>query len=205
MSASWAMKVGWVGRLWSTSVALVGTVSVSVSSRGSVVRPMRKESCVCAPEGRVIVRSRSELDEAGDGVLPLGDEAVVGDLEDRGLLVLVDRDDDLRALHAGEVLDRAGDGDGDVELGGDDLAGLADLQIGGDHAGVGGGAAGPEGASEEVGQLLEDLEVGALAHAAAAGHDDLGLGEGGSAALGLLHALDLDAAGVDRRVGEGLD
>ena len=44
-------------------------------------------------------------------------EAVVGDLEDRRLGVLVDRDDHLAVLHAGEVLDRARDADRDVELG----------------------------------------------------------------------------------------
>jgi hypothetical protein len=77
------------------------------------------------------------------------------------------------ALHAGEVLDRAGDGDGDVEVGGDDLAGLADLPGRRDHARVGGGAAGSEGAAEEVGQLLELLKL-RPPHAAAAGDDDLG-------------------------------
>ena len=55
----------------------------------------------------------------------VGDETVVGDLEDRGLLILVDGDDDLRILHAGEVLDAAGN----VEIGRHDLAGLADLPV----------------------------------------------------------------------------
>src|SRR5882757_3812749 len=57
----------------------------------------------------------------------VADQAVIGNLEDRRLLVLVDGDDDLRILHAGKVLDGAGNADGDVEVGGDDLAGLADL------------------------------------------------------------------------------
>src|ERR1700761_1928049 len=55
-------------------------------------------------------------------------DAVVGDLEDRGLGVLVDRDDRLGGLHAGPVLDGAGDPDGGVELRGDGLAGLPDLE-----------------------------------------------------------------------------
>src|SRR5690606_4963063 len=59
----------------------------------------------------------------------VADEAVIGDLEDRGFLVLVDGDDDLGILHAGQMLDRAGDADGDVEFGRDDLAGLADLPV----------------------------------------------------------------------------
>ena len=50
------------------------------------------------------------------------DDAVVGDLEDRRLGVLVDRDDGARALHADEVLDRAGDAERDVELRRDGLA-----------------------------------------------------------------------------------
>ncbi len=57
------------------------------------------------------------------------DEAIVGDLEDRGFLVLVDGDDDLRVLHAGEVLDGTGNAAGDVEFGCHDLAGLADLPV----------------------------------------------------------------------------
>ena len=48
----------------------------------------------------------------------VGDAAVVGDLEDWGVLLGVDGDDDLAAAHAREVLDRAVDSAGDVELGG---------------------------------------------------------------------------------------
>ena len=40
-------------------------------------------------------------------LIEVGDQAVVGDLEDRRLLVLVDRHDHLGVLHAGEMLDRA--------------------------------------------------------------------------------------------------
>src|SRR5688572_16851572 len=53
----------------------------------------------------------------------VADQAVIGDLEDRRLLVLVDRDDDLGILHAGEMLNGARDADCDVQLGRDDLAG----------------------------------------------------------------------------------
>lgn len=56
------------------------------------------------------------------------DEAEVCDLEDWGLRVLVDCDDCLGVLHACQMLDGAGDADGDVEFWGDDLAGLADLE-----------------------------------------------------------------------------
>src|ERR1700682_2626722 len=44
----------------------------------------------------------------------IADDAVVGHLEDRCFLVLVDRHDGLAVLHAGEMLDRAGNADGDI-------------------------------------------------------------------------------------------
>ena len=103
----------------------------------------------------------------------VADQAVIGDLEDRRLLVLVDGDDDLAVLHAGQVLDGAGDADGDVELGRHDLAGLADLVVVGHEAGVDRGARGADGGAELVGERLEHLEVLARAHAAAARDDDL--------------------------------
>ena len=37
-------------------------------------------------------------------LIEVGDKAIVGDLEDRRLLVLVDRNDDLGVLHAGKVV-----------------------------------------------------------------------------------------------------
>src|SRR5271154_4572540 len=52
---------------------------------------------------------RSDLEQVADN-------AVVGDLEDGRLFVLVDRDDGLGGLHAGAVLDGPGDAQRDVEL-----------------------------------------------------------------------------------------
>ena len=59
----------------------------------------------------------------------IANQSVVGDLEDRRLCVLVDRNDDLRVLHPREVLDRARDADCEIHLRRDDLAGLANLVI----------------------------------------------------------------------------
>src|SRR4051812_30233713 len=58
----------------------------------------------------------------GQRGVEIRDQSVIGDLEDRRLFVLVDRDDHLRVLHAGEMLDRAGNADRDVELRRDHLA-----------------------------------------------------------------------------------
>src|SRR5690606_6781286 len=79
----------------------------------------------------------------------------------------------------------AGDAQGDVQLGGDGLAGLSDLEAVGVEAGVGGGAGGADGAAEQVGELFDDGEVLGRADTAAAGDDDGGLGQFGPGALGL--------------------
>ena len=62
--------------------------------------------------------------------------AYIGNLEDRRLGVLVDRDDGARALHADDVLDGAADAQRQVELGRDGLAGGADLAVHGQPAGI---------------------------------------------------------------------
>src|ERR1700730_5089972 len=66
-------------------------------------------------------------EDGGDELRDVAYDAVVGDLEDGCLGVAVDGDDGFAFVHAGEMLDGSGDTDGDVELGLDGLAGLADL------------------------------------------------------------------------------
>ena len=78
--------------------------------------------------------------ELRDGVKEVGLQPIVGDLEEGRLGVLVDDGDHLGVLHAGHVLDGARDTDGDVQLGGDDLAGLADLDVVRADLGLAGGA-----------------------------------------------------------------
>src|SRR6185436_7160551 len=119
-----------------------------------------------------------------------------GDAEDRRLRVLVDRDDDLAVLHAGQVLDRARDAGGDVELRRDDLAGLADLPVVGRVTRVDRGAARAERGAEPVGQRRQHLvELVARAHRAATGDDDLGSGQLGPVVLRDL-GTDEDRAAV---------
>src|SRR5690606_8585731 len=135
--------------------------------------------------------------ELRDDLEQITDQTVVGDLEDRRLLVLVDRDDDLAVLHPGEVLDGAGDADCDVQVRRDDLAGLPDLVFVGHIAGVDRGARGADRRVEHVGQLLDDLEVLAAAHAAAARDHDARRGQ--LRPLAAAH-LASDEAGDARRV-----
>src|SRR5690348_13561818 len=82
--------------------------------------------------GRFLTPYASRLDllsELWHDLEEVAHQPVVGDLEDRRLGILVDGDNHLAVLHPREVLDRPGNADGDVELGGDDLAGLPDLVV----------------------------------------------------------------------------
>ena len=120
-------------------------------------------------------------------------------------------------LHPCPVLDGAGDAGRDVQLRGDGLAGLSDLELVRVPARVGGGAGGAHGTAELIGQRLDDAEV-ALPDATAAGHDDGGLGQVRPTALGRNDAVgDLgrlggvadrgvhrdDGAGAGRRLRRG--
>src|SRR3954462_5550313 len=108
-------------------------------------------------------------------LVEIADDAEVGELEDRGVGVLVDRHDVLGALHAHLVLDRAGDARGQVELRRDGLARLADLGGVGVPAGVDHRAGGRDRAAERAREVLEQLEALGLAEATAARDQDLGV------------------------------
>src|SRR5690606_32290743 len=76
------------------------------------------------------------------------------------------------------MLDGARDADGDVEVRGDDLAGLADLPVIGGVARIDCGARGAKGGAELFGQGGEDFgELFGGAERAAARYDDLGAGK----------------------------
>src|SRR3954463_3795829 len=115
------------------------------------------------------------LSQLGQDLVQVADDAQVGELEDRRVLVLVDRDDVLRGLHADLVLDRAGDAGREVELRRDGLAGLADLRGVRVPAGVDDRARGGDRAPERAGELLERLEALRVAQPAAAGDQDVGV------------------------------
>ena len=101
----------------------------------------------------------------------------------------------LRVLHAGEMLDRAGDADGDVELGRHDLAGLADLPVVRRVAGIDRGAARRRRGAELVGERLDALlEVLRRAERAAARDDDRAEVSSGRSDLRELLALEASRA-----------
>src|SRR4051812_16180086 len=115
------------------------------------------------------------LGELGHDLVEVADDAEVGELEDRGVGVLVDRHDVLRALQAALWLDRARDAGRRVELRRARLAGLADLRGVGVPAGVDHRACRGDRAAQRARQLLELLEALGLAEPAAAGDEDVGV------------------------------
>jgi hypothetical protein len=94
------------------------------------------------------------------------------------------------------VLDRAADADGEIQLGRDDLAGLADLHVVGAIARVDRRARGADAGAELVGQRIDDRERLGRTERAPAGHDAARALQVGAIALALLQA---DEAGVRRQ------
>src|SRR5215216_1584457 len=115
------------------------------------------------------------LRQLGHDLVEVADDPEVGELEDRGVGVLVDRHDVLRGLHADLVLDGAGDAGRQVQLRRDRLARLADLGGVGVPARVDHRTGCRNGAAHHAGELLELLEALGLAEAAAAGDEDVGV------------------------------
>jgi hypothetical protein len=108
----------------------------------------------------------------------VADQPDIRNLEYRRILVLVDGDDDFAVLHACQMLDRAGDADRDVDFGGDDLAGLADLIVVGDIACVDCCTTCADACAELVGQRKYCCREGVgVLQRAAAGNDDLRAGQ----------------------------
>src|SRR6476661_18560 len=113
------------------------------------------------------------LGQLGDDLVQVAHHAEIRELENRRVLILVDREDVLRALHPDLVLDRAGDAGGQVELRRDRLAGLTDLGRVGIPAGVDHGTGGRNRAAHRLGQFLALLEALGSTEAATATDEDL--------------------------------
>mmetsp|Transcript_27506 Transcript_27506/g.44738 ORF Transcript_27506/g.44738 Transcript_27506/m.44738 type:complete len:226 (+) Transcript_27506:123-800(+) len=133
-------------------------------------------------------------------------QAVVRDLEDGRLLVLVDGHDHLAVLHAGHVLDGPRDAHGQVQVRGHHLSGLAHLQLAGAHASINGSARGADSAAEAVSQRVQQLEARRILERAAAGDHHLGAAQV-RAVRAALRAAQEPSGGAVARGGrrQGLD
>src|SRR5580700_1100334 len=96
----------------------------------------------------LLAKLADRLGQLGNRLIQIRDQAVIGDLEDRRVFILVDRNDDLGILHAGEMLDRPGNTDRNIEFRRHHLAGLADLPVVGRVAGIDRGARRTDGGAE---------------------------------------------------------
>src|SRR5277367_4734150 len=103
------------------------------------------------------------LDERREHLVDVAHDPEVGHREDRRLLVLVDGDNVLRALHAHQVLGGARYAAGDVDRRLHRLACLTHLVRVGHPAGVDDGPTGAGGTVEQLGKLLNELVVGRVA------------------------------------------
>src|SRR5439155_20529672 len=155
-----------------------------------------------------------ELGQLRDDLVQVADDAEVGELEDRRVRVLVDRDDRPGALHPDLVLDRARDSAGHVELRRDRATGLADLRRVRVPAGVYDRARRRDGAAERAREVLDEPEVLGAAEAAAARDDDVRVLDRGAAPLLvrlLAHrargreVLEFDGRPLDRSLAARLD
>ena len=126
-------------------------------------------------------------------------------MEDRCIRILVDGNNDLGVLHTGQVLDCPRDADRQVKLRGNDLAGLADLEIIGHKTRVHGRPACSQRRAELVGKGFEHAAiVVAAAQATAPRNDDLRRTQLGAFAAGQL-AVDQLAQAQLRARGDGLN
>ncbi len=120
--------------------------------------------------------------------------AVVGDVEDRRLGVGVHGDDQVGALHPFQVLRRAADAQGQIQLGLDGHARLAHLARGRQPALVDHRPRGADRAAQGLGQFLGQLHVVLLLDAASHGHQDVLLRDVHVAGLGQDPLLERDRA-----------
>src|SRR5689334_12452356 len=105
--------------------------------------------------GALFESSFVRIDEPRDHLDRVADDAVMRDVEDRRLGIGVDGDDVLRFLHAGPVLDGAGDADGDVQLGAHGDAGLAHLPLGRNEARIDSSAASRDFAADRFREVVQ--------------------------------------------------
>ena len=144
----------------------------SAAAIASARRPRRRE--VGGPNAHDRARA-NELGQLRDDLVQVADDAEVGELEDRRVRILVDRDDHVRALHPDLVLDRAGDPERDVQLRRHGLAGLTDLRRIRVPPRVDDRPCRGDRAAERLRELLGERELLRLAEPASAGDDHVGI------------------------------
>src|SRR3546814_20973374 len=113
---------------WSSDVCSSDLYSLSPFREKLTGLRQRKRAIPPGPPFCIAIRGRRS-DFRGQfrhRIEQIGHQAEVRDLKDRGVFVLVDRDDGLVILHACKMLDRARDADRELDFRRDELSGFAD-------------------------------------------------------------------------------
>ncbi len=97
--------------------------------------------------------------QGGDDLEQVADHAVARQLEDGRFRVLVDGNDHFAGAHAGQVLDRAGNAEGDIYIRRDNFTGLPHLVSVGNVAAIHRGARGANGCPQRRGQVFDQRET----------------------------------------------
>src|SRR5690606_4388496 len=98
-------------------------------------------------------------------------------LEDWSFFVFVDSNNDFRVLHTSQMLDRAGNTNGDVQIWSNDLTGLTNLHVVRYETSVNRCTGCTNSSTDFVGHFVQHLEVVAVLHATATRYNDLGTGQ----------------------------
>lgn len=114
------------------------------------------------------------LGEFGDSGEQVIDKTKVRNLEDGSLRVLVDSNNGLRILHTSQVLNGTRNTDGNVEIGGDDLTGLTDLEGVVSKARVNGSSRSTDGSTDGISKRKDELVKVLLVLQTTATRDNLG-------------------------------
>src|SRR5256885_2266805 len=118
-SSPMRLTVSWGNRASRSISAAMGLIAESANSRAIawiICCSALSSSFMTLGRPLLLQELLEFLRELRDDLEQIRDDPVVGDLEDRRLRVLVDRDDDLGGPHAGQALDRARDAEPQVEL-----------------------------------------------------------------------------------------
>src|SRR5208282_4000311 len=99
------------------------------------------------------------FDEGWNDLKKVANYAIVGHLEDRRVLILVDGSDGARPLHPHHVLNRAADSQGEVELWRHRLPGAADLPVHREPAFVANRPRRANFSAEQLCQLLRHRDI----------------------------------------------
>src|SRR5690606_31568762 len=120
--------------------------------------------------GDLLLQLRRDLEQVTD-------HTEAGDLEDRGLRVLVHRDDRLARLHAGALLARTREAQRRLELRRHALPGVPDLELGWVVTGVDGRTGRGDRGTQRVGQRLDHRELLGVPDTTTTGDHDGRLGQ----------------------------